>query len=511
MSLATRRELVRVISERYASSTHVERARILDEFVAATGYHRKHAIRVLAAHPKTAAPREARLRLYDAAVREALIVLWETSDRVCGKRLKPLIPILLDALERHGHLHPEGEVRARLLTVSAATIDRLLAPTRRAVRGRVRRPSTPSVRRAVVVRTFNDWRDPPPGFTEADLVAHCGGSLVGSFVHTLTITDIASGWTECAALAVREGTLVVEGVTRLRGMLPFRLLGLDTDNGSEFLNETMLAYCREQSIEFTRSRPYRKNDQAWVEQKNGAVVRRLVGYDRLEGLKAAEALTRLYASSRLFVNFFQPCFKLKSKTRVGARVEKRYHAPATPCARLLASDAVPEAIKERLRLVAASLDPVRLLDEIRATQQHIAKLAAGEVSKVVPTSAVALESFLEGLATAWRDGEVRPTHRPQPKSKPRRHWRTRTDPFEAVWPKVREWLDAEPDRTAEEMLRRLQHETPGQFADGQLRTLQRRVKEWRREAVRNLIFSEPEVKLRCEKPAEGHHAAPTSE
>ena len=499
MGLATRRELVQAISARYTTSTQLDRVKILDEFVAATGYHRKHAIRVLAGKATTPAVREPRLRLCDAAVREALIVLWEASDRVCGKRLKPLIPILLDAMARHGHLHPEGEVRERLLAVSAATIDRLLAPTRSAVRGRVRRAATPSVRRAVPVRTFNDWKDPPPGYTEADLVAHCGGSLSGSFVHTLTVTDIASGWTECGALAVREGALVVAGVTRLRGMLPFQMLGLDTDNGSEFLNETMLAYCREQSIEFTRSRPYRKNDQAWVEQKNGAVVRRLVGYDRLEGLKAAEALTQLYASSRLFVNFFQPCFKLASKTRVGARVEKRYHPPATPCARLLALDGVPETIKDQLRATAATLDPVRLLDEIRAAQQRLARLSAGEDSHVAPTSAVALEGFLAGLATAWRDGEVRPTHRPKPTSKPRRHWRTRTDPFVDVWARVCEWLDAEPDRTGEEILRRLQGEQPGRFLDGQLRTLQRRVQEWRRAAVRDLVFAEPELKPRCEK------------
>lgn len=262
MGLATRRELVQAISARYTTSTQLDRVKILDEFVAATGYHRKPAIRVLAGKATTPAVREPRLRLYDAAVREALIVLWEASDRVCGKRLKPHIPILLDAMARHGHLHPEGEVRERLLAVSAATIDRLLAPTRSAVRGRVRRAATPSVRRAVPVRTFNDWKDPPPGFTEADLVAHCGGSLSGSFVHTLTVTDIASGWTECGALAVREGSLVVAGVTRLRGMLPFQMLGLDTDNGSEFLNETMLAYCREQSIEFTRSRPCRKGRDA---------------------------------------------------------------------------------------------------------------------------------------------------------------------------------------------------------------------------------------------------------
>jgi hypothetical protein len=500
MSLETRRELVRVIGERYRASTSLERGRILDEFVAATGYHRKHAIRVLAGCVKPSPPREPRLHLYDAAVREALIVLWEASDRVCGKRLKPLIPILLEALERHGHLHSDREVRARLLKISASTIDRLLAPTRSAVSGRTRRPTTPSVRRAVAVRTFNDWNDPPPGFTEADLVSHCGGSVAGSFVHTLTVTDIASGWTECAALAVREATLVVQGVTRLRGMLPFQLRGLDTDNGSEFLNETMLAYCQEQSIEFTRSRPYRKNDQAWVEQKNGAVVRRLVGYGRLEGVKAAEALTRLYANSRLFVNFFQPSFKLASKTRVGARVQKRYHPPATPCSRLLALDTVSESVKERLRVVAATLDPLRLLDEIRAAQQHLAKVAAGEVSQLIPTSDTGLEQFLAGLSSAWRNGEVRPTHRPQPK--PRRHWRTRKDPFEACWPRVRDWLVAEPDRTAKELLQRLQWEMPGQFTDGQARTLQRRVKQWRGEAVRSLIFAAPDFEPGPEKMLE---------
>jgi hypothetical protein len=274
-------------------------------------------------------------------------------------------------------------------------------------------------------------------------------------------------------------------------MLPFELRGLDTDNGSEFLNETMLAYCQAQSIVFTRSRPYRKNDQAWVEQKNGAVVRRLVGYGRLEGLQAAEALTRLYSSSRLFTNFFQPSFKLASKTRLGARVQKRYHPPATPYARLLDLASVPEPVKERLRVLAATLDPLRLLDEVRAAQQHLAKIAAGEVSTLIPTSEAGLDQFLEGLSTAWRSGEVRPTHRPQPK--PRRHWRTRQDPFEASWPHVCAWLEAEPDRTAKELLKRLQWEMPGQFTDGQARTLQRRVKAWRQEAVRNLVFAKVEL------------------
>ena len=166
------------------------------------------------------------------------------------------------------------------------------------------------------------------------------------------------------ALLVREGSLVIDALERLRLTLPFPLRGIDTDNGSEFINELLVTFCRDHGIEFTRSRPYRKNDQAWVEQKNGSVVRRLVGYGRLEGLAAGEALSRLYSTSRLFVNFFQPSFKLADKKRVGAHVSKRYHTPETPCARLLASADVTEPMKDRLRAVLATLDPLRLLDEI---------------------------------------------------------------------------------------------------------------------------------------------------
>lgn len=372
--------------------------------------------------------------------------------------------MLLDALERHGHLRLHGGVRDRLLAASPATLDRLLAPTRLAVRGGPgRQAKTPSpLRRAIPVRTFADWNAPLPGYMEADLVAHCGGDASGSFVNTLTLTDIASGWTECVALVVREATLVAEAITQLRASLPFRLRGVDTDNGSEFVNETLLTYCKAAEIELTRSRPYRKNDQAWVEQKNGAVVRRLVGYRRLEGFAAAEALTRLYAASRLFVNFFQPSFKLKEKIRTGSRVTKRYHTPETPCARLLASDAVSEATKERLRGAVLTLDPLRLLDEIRTMQHHIADLALGQAHPVVPQRNADLDVFLRGLATAWRDGEVRPTHREEPKL--RRNWRTRKDPFEAVLPVVHAWLEVDPDRTAKELLGRLQETQPEPFS-----------------------------------------------
>ena len=193
---------------------------------------------------------------------------------------------------------------------------------------------------------------------------------------------------------------------------------------------TVAQYCKETNIEFTRSRPYRKNDQAWVEQKNGSVVRRLVGYRRVEGIAALDALSRLYAASRLFVNFFQPSFKLADKTRIGAHVSKRYHSPETPSSRLVKLDAVTDAMKERLHAVAVASDPLRLLDEIRGMQHHLVQLALGATVHTAPARNANLDSFLKSLATVWREGEVRPTHRKEPK--PRRDWRTRVDPFESV-------------------------------------------------------------------------------
>ena len=280
LSATARRELVKAVGERYRSALVSQKRRILDEFVAVTGYHRKHAIRLLNSRRIWGGPATGRRRrIYDEALRQALIVLWEASDRVCGKRLKALLPVLLPALERHDHLRLDAEIRERLVRVSASTIDRVLAAPRAGNgRRRMRRTDAPRVRGSVPVRTFADWKEPAPGFVEADLVAHSGETMAGSMAHTLTLTDIASGWTECIALLVRDSALVVDALDRLRVSLPFPLRGIDTDNCSEFVNDTLLAFCTKHDIAFTRSRPYRKNDQAWVEQKNGAVVRRLVGY-----------------------------------------------------------------------------------------------------------------------------------------------------------------------------------------------------------------------------------------
>ena len=488
LSGPARRELVGAVRARYRISAAAAKRLILREFVAITGYHRKSAIRILNGDTdeNDAVARRRRPRIYDETFCRTLVVLWEASDRVCGKRLRALIPSLVPALERHGHLSLESVTRTKLLGVSAATIDRLLAEARGlSDRRRVRRAPT-ALRRGVPIRTYADWNAPEPGFLEIDLVAHCGDRLAGAFVYTLTLTDIASTWTECVPLLVREGTLVVETIHQLRGSLPFALRGLDIDNGSEFLNEALVRYCVGHGIELTRSRPYRKNDQAWVEQKNGSVVRRLVGYRRLEGVTAAAVLARLYTASRLFVNFFQPSFKLKEKLRVGGRTVKRYDPPQTPCARLLAASSTPTPVKLRLTEVLASLDPLRLLEEIRQAQHQLVCLADDGAVSLPAAQNEDLHRFLMGLSTAWQAGEVRPTSREHKRSP--HDWRTRKNPFETAWPQVSCWLEENPDQTAKALFQRLQNEHPGVFPNNQMRTLQRRVRQWRMQRARQLVF-----------------------
>ena len=224
MTHAMRMELAHAVRDRYATAARKDRRRILEEFVAATGYHEKSAIRILNSPPESKR-RQTRQRpsLYDEAARGALIVLWEASDRVCGKRLKALLPILLPALERNGHLMLEIEIRSKILSMSAATIDRLLQVPRRATLTKKPPRIVPEPRRRIKMRTFADWNEPLPGSMEMDLVAHCGDVNRGSYIHSLVLTDIASGWTEAAPVVVREGSLVVETLERIRVGLPFPL------------------------------------------------------------------------------------------------------------------------------------------------------------------------------------------------------------------------------------------------------------------------------------------------
>jgi hypothetical protein len=486
ISQATRRELLGVLRERYGSASKNEKTKILDEFTSTANCHRKHAIRLLTGADSEISdtPRPGR-KVYSQAVREALVILWEAADRICGKRLKAILPDLIAALERHGHLTLDPTVRHLVLAVSPATIDRLLAPIRGTAGHRRKQKRTTKSGREIPVRTFADWKEPEPGFLEVDFVAHGGESMQGTFLWSLVATDVCSGWTEAVALVAREQSLVVEGLEVLRSQLPVPIRGIDSDNDSAFINETLQDYCTSHGIEFTRSRPYHKNDQAWIEQKNGSVVRRFVGYGRLSGLIAAQCLGRLYGSIRLYVNFFQPSFKLLSKTREGAKVKKTYHKPATPCDRLLAQPTVTATAKEALREELAPLDPLALLHQIRDGQSALAALASGDLRH--GSERESLEEFLSKLPELWRAGEVRPTHRKAPTTP--HNWRTRKDPFEEVWPEILLWLQADPDATAKSLMERLQQAYPGRYPEGLLRTLQRRVREWRHVMARPLVHA----------------------
>lgn len=280
MSVSARRELAIRTSERYRAAQWKEKGHILDEFVATTGYNRKHAVTLLkSVVHNAAAPRPYdRKRQYDSAVRVALIAVWKAANGICSKRLVPFLPDLVGVMERFGHLSVPPDVRAKLLSVSVATVDRLLASERhRNGKGKGISTTRPGqlLKRLIPVRTFAEWNDVQPGFFEADLVAHCGDRAEGSYLYTLTLTDIATCWTECLALLGRTQADVTGAITEVRRRLPFPMLGLDTDNGSEFINYDQLRYCEREGISFTRSRSYKKNDQAHVEEKNGSVVRRL--------------------------------------------------------------------------------------------------------------------------------------------------------------------------------------------------------------------------------------------
>ena len=379
ISTATRTEVLGAIRNRYREASKRDKSRMLDEFVALTGCHRKHAVRLLGEHERSTGRSVPRgRRIYDEAVRQALIVVCEASDRICGKSLKAALPSMVQSLERNGHLDLDPDVRERLFSASASTMDRLLRSVREKAGNRRRLKKRRKMGSRVPVRTFMDWNEPSPGYLEIDLVAHGGEAVSGAFIHSLVATDVCSGWTEAVPLLAREQSLVVEGLEAISGVFPVPVRGVDSDNDSVFINETLVGYCEEREIEFTRSRAYRKNDQAWIEQKNGSVIRRFVGHERLSGAVAGQTMAHLYGAVRLYVNYFQPSFQLLAKSRNGGSVTRRYSKPATPCDRLLDREDVSEETKLRLRKSRSELDPVSLLHSIRESQSALAAVGSAE-------------------------------------------------------------------------------------------------------------------------------------
>lgn len=376
MTSKSKHELLDAIRPRYLRAKKAEKERILDEFCAATGYHRKYAIRLLKHGPKPRGLKKSgRKKIYQGAVVEALIQIWEICGRICSRRLQPFLPEIIGVLEQQQELILPPEVKQRLLHISRASIDRCLQPARfEHPRGlSTTKPGT-LLKQAIPVRIFTPWEEERPGFEEIDLVAHCGQSAEGPFLNTLTVTDIATGWTECLAIWQKSQQLVAEAILELRRRLPFPLLGIDSDNGSEFINDLLYHYCLDEHITFTRSRPYKKNDQAHVEQKNWSVVRHTVGYDRLETQAELAILRSIYADLRLYINFFQPVLKLIGKEQVDGKTIKRYDLATTPYRRVLASDQVPLGSKAKLTNLYLHLNPVVLRNQIDRNVARLWKL-----------------------------------------------------------------------------------------------------------------------------------------
>jgi len=373
MSHRSKKELLEVIRPRYLKATRKGKTQILDEFIAATGYHRKYAIRVLKHQPKSKGLKKpGKQKVYGGDVVQALTTIWEICGRICSKRLKPFIPEMIVVLERHRELILDEHIKAQLLTISRATIDRCLKSARFEHRKGLSttKPGT-LLKNAIPVRIFTPWEDEHPGFVEVDLVAHCGETTEAPYLNTLSCVDIATGWMECLGLPNKTQQAVSQAILVLRQQLPFPLLGLDSDNGSEFINATLYRYCLDEQITFTRSRPYQKNDQAHVEQKNWSVVRHTIGYDRLETADELDLLKSIYEDLRLYVNFFQPVLKLVGKEQVNGKMIKKYDQPATPFRRVLASDLISPEIKANLINLYVHINPVTLRNSI---DQKVARL-----------------------------------------------------------------------------------------------------------------------------------------
>jgi hypothetical protein len=365
MSQQGRREVVERLRLRYLQAGRAEKTKILDEFVALSGLHRKAAIRALRQGYKQGRERRGRKRVYTGAVVSVLRAIWRVCGCICGKRLQPFLPEMVAVLEHHGELTLDAETRDLLLQMSAATIDRKLHRYKQQP-GRGLSTTKPGtlLKQSIPIRTFTEWDDVQPGFVEMDLVAHCGDSNEGQYLNTLTATDIATGWTECLLLRQRSQLAVTAAMEGLRARLPFPLLGIDSDNDSLFINGTLKRYCEANQVTFTRSRPWKKNDQAWVEQKNGAVVRATIGYRRYTSAEAALLLEAIQKDLHAYVNFFQPVQKLVEKRRDGAKIYKRYDVAQTPHQRAMASPAISAICKMRLQRTYGQLNPAQLRRQI---------------------------------------------------------------------------------------------------------------------------------------------------
>ena len=394
LTMKERRSVTAVVAKRYQKTTKKDKGTILGEYTQLTGYNRCYAAFLLRNHGRRMRinnntvlvgdcrkrVKRTRDRTYDEQLVRVLKRVWQIMGFICGKRLEPALKEVIPILERYKEIKLDKAVREKLSKISAATIDRVLALERkkRSLRQRSRTKPGTLLKHQIPIRTFSEWDEKSPGFVEIDLVGHEGGDPSGEYIQTLDMTDVCTGWTETQAVKNKARVWVFEALKEIRKHLPFKLLGIDSDNGSEFINDHLYSYCEEEKITFTRARAYRKNDNCYVEQKNYSVVRRWVGYNRYDTPQQLRLLNHLYSRLRLYTNYFQPVMKLEEKIRVGSKVKKRYDQPRTPYGRVLESPLVEKEHKKKLNQEYAKLNPAELRRQISSLQIKLRKLAAKE-------------------------------------------------------------------------------------------------------------------------------------
>lgn len=376
-------EVTKEVLPRYLKANREEKKKILDEFSATTGYHRKSAIRKLkqlqmAPHIKESvagAHTRKRERIYDGYVEAVVEQIYEALGGIGSRRIHPQVSMILEKGIRFGHIKVDPITEMKVRAMSRSTLDRMI--TRIRERNSIKGIST--TRPGILLKSeiplrVGVWEETDCGFLEIDLVAHCGDNASGMFISTLNTSDIATGWFEAEPVMGKAQERILSGMQEIGGRLPYPLLGIDSDNGSEFINRQLYEYCQKKNIIFTRSRPYKKNDNAHIEQKNYTTVRQVLGYQRFDTEEVFELMLKLYRGPlRLYINFFQPSVKCVEKKRIGSKIRKIYDVAKTPHERVLAHPKILEESKEELARLFETLDPFKLREEVDVLVREIQK------------------------------------------------------------------------------------------------------------------------------------------